>query len=73
MTYVILAEYYVVAMQYSALDKQILLRRIKDWVQLFCGRCLNRGAGAGPAGTAAVGPMLEAKHMNLIKGRLQKF
>ena len=33
----------------------------------------NRGAGAGPAGTAAVGPMLEAKLMNLIKGRLQKF
>ena len=27
----------------------------------------NRGAGAGPAGTAAVGPMLEAKLMNLIK------
>ena len=34
---------------------------------------LHRGAGAGPAGTAAVGPMLEAKLMNLIKGRLQKF
>ena len=32
-----------------------------------------RGAGAGPAGTAAAGPMLEAKLMNLIKGRLQKF
>ena len=27
----------------------------------------------GPAGTAAAGPMLEAKLMNLIKGRLQKF
>ena len=34
---------------------------------------LNRGAGAGPAGTAAAGPMLEAKLMNLIKGWLQKF
>ena len=32
-----------------------------------------KGAGAGPAGTAAVGQMLEAKLMNLIKGRLQKF
>ena len=32
-----------------------------------------RGAGASPAGTAATGPMLEAKLMNLIKGRLQKF
>ena len=32
-----------------------------------------RGAGAGPAGTAAAEPMLEAKLMNLIKGRLQKF
>ena len=32
-----------------------------------------RGAGAGPAGTAAAGPMLEAELMNLIKGRLQKF
>ena len=32
-----------------------------------------RGAGAGPAGTAAAGPMLEAKLMNLIKGQLQKF
>ena len=35
-------------------------------------RC-NRGDGAGPAGTAAAGPMLEAKLMNLIKGWLQKF
>ena len=34
---------------------------------------LYRGDGAGPAGTAAAGPMLEAKLMNLIKGRLQKF
>ena len=33
----------------------------------------TRGAGAGPAGTAAAGPMLEAKLMNLIKGWLQKF
>ena len=33
----------------------------------------GRGAGAGPAGTAAAGPMLEAKLMNLIKGWLQKF
>ena len=32
-----------------------------------------RGAGAGPAGTAAAGPMLEAKLMKLIKGWLQKF
>ena len=32
-----------------------------------------RGDGAGPAGTAAAGPMLEAKLMNLINGRLQKF
>ena len=32
----------------------------------------DRGAGAGPAGTVAAGPMLEAKLMNLIKGRLQK-
>ena len=30
-------------------------------------------AGASPAGTAAAGPMLEAKLMNLIKGWLQKF
>ena len=35
--------------------------------------CSCRGDGAGPAGTAAAGPMLEAKLMNLIKGRLQKF
>ena len=34
---------------------------------------LDRGAGAGPAGTAAAGPMLGAKLMNLIKGWLQKF
>ena len=33
----------------------------------------GRGAGAGPTGTTAAGPMLEAKRMNLIKGRLQKF
>ena len=33
----------------------------------------HRGAGAGPAGTVAAGPMLEAKLMNLIKGRMQKF
>ena len=32
-----------------------------------------RGVGAGPAGTTAAGPMLEAKLMNLIKGLLQKF
>ena len=32
-----------------------------------------RGTGASPAGTAAAGPMLEAKLMNLIKARLQKF
>ena len=31
---------------------------------------LLRGAGAGPAGTAAAGPMLEAKLMNLVKGQL---
>ena len=34
---------------------------------------IYRGAGAGPTGTTAAGPMLEAKLMNLIKGRLQKF
>ena len=34
---------------------------------------LSKGTGAGPAGTAAAGPILEAKLMNLIKGRLQKF
>ena len=34
---------------------------------------ISRGAGAGPAGTVAAGPMLEAELMNLIKGRLQKF
>ena len=34
---------------------------------------LLRGAGAGPTGTAAAGPMLEAKLMDLIKGLLQKF
>ena len=34
---------------------------------------VNRGVGAGPAGTTAAGPMLEAKLMNLIKGRLQQF
>ena len=28
---------------------------------------LHRGPGAGPAGTTAAGPMLEAKLMNLIK------
>ena len=39
--------------------------------QTVCGTF--RGAGAGPAGTSAAGPMLEAKLMNLIKGRLQKF
>ena len=33
----------------------------------------NKGARAGPTGTTAMGPMLEAKLMNLIKGRLQKF
>ena len=33
----------------------------------------GRGAGAGPTGTAAAGPILEAKRMNLIKGWLQKF
>ena len=33
----------------------------------------HRGAGAGPASTAAVEPMLKAKLMNLIKGQLQKF
>ena len=33
----------------------------------------DRGDGVGPAGTAAAGPMLEAKLMNLIKGQLQKF
>ena len=33
----------------------------------------SKGAGAGPAGTAAAGPMLEAKFMNLIKGQLWKF
>ena len=33
----------------------------------------DRGDGAGPAGTAAAGPMLEAKLMNLINGWLQKF
>ena len=27
---------------------------------------INRGPGAGPAGTAVAGPMLEAKLMNLI-------
>ena len=37
----------------------------------ICVQCvLNRGAGAGPAGTTAVGPMLEAKIMNLIKGHV---
>ena len=30
------------------------------------GRVWDRGAGAGPAGTTAAGPMLEAKLMNLI-------
>ena len=33
----------------------------------------RRGAGAGPAGTAAAGPMLGAKLTNLIKGWLEKF
>ena len=33
----------------------------------------GRGPGAGPAGTVAAVPMLEAKLMNLIKGWLQKF
>ena len=41
-------------------------------IPLF-GPMLHRGAGAGPAGMASVGPMLEAKLMNLIKGQLQKF
>ena len=43
-------------------------------LSLFClDVLLFRGTGAGPAGTAAAGPMLGAKLMNLIKGRLQKF
>ena len=42
-------------------------------VQLLVANPTYRGAGAGPAGTAAAGPMLEAKLMNLIKGQLQKF
>ena len=29
---------------------------------------IHRGAGAGPTGTAAAGPMLKTKLMNLIKG-----
>ena len=43
------------------------------WVSSCEYMCTYRGAGAGPAGTAATGPMLEAKLMNLIKGWLQKF
>ena len=39
----------------------------------MCVCACSRGVGAGPAGTTAAGPMLEAKLMNLIKGRLQKF
>ena len=47
-------------------------------LSLYCIKPLrdrlgSRGAGASPAGTAAAGPMLEAKLMNLIKGQLQKF
>ena len=40
-----------------------------------CSDCCqtDTGAGAGPAGSAAAGSMLEAKLMNLIKGLLQKF
>ena len=34
---------------------------------------ISRDAGAGPAGTAATGPMLEAKLTNFIKSWLQKF
>ena len=41
------------------------------WYWAKCILC--RGARAGPAGTAAAGPMLEAKLMNLINGQLQKF
>ena len=40
---------------------------------ISCCNSQDRGAGAGPAGTAGLGPMLEAKLMNIIKGRLQKF
>ena len=43
------------------------------WEQLYRSWPNARGVGAGPAGTAAAGPMLEAKLMNLIKGWLQKF
>ena len=42
---------------------------LSTWVKID----IIRGAGASPAGTAATGPMLEAKLMNLIKGQLQKF
>ena len=45
----------------------------KSSVYMWAKKVQIRGAGAGPAGTAAAGPMLEAKRMNLIKGRLQKF
>ena len=49
----------------------LLAPRVATYASRDFGR--HRGAGAGHAGTAAVGPMLEAKLMNLIKGRLQKF
>ena len=43
------------------------------WNMLYIECLYSRGTGAGPAGTVAAGPMLEAKLMNLIKGQLQKF
>ena len=52
---------------YSIGTQQVVINVIKLESYTF------RGAGAGPAGTAAAVPILEAKLMNLIKGRLQKF
>ena len=47
---------------------------MESWPYQYCSPIvINRGAGAGPTGTAAVGPMLEAKFMNFIKSWLQKF
>ena len=49
----------------------VLTCSVGEVQRMACARL--RGNGTGPAGTAAAGPMLEAKLMNLIKGRLQKF
>ena len=57
---------------YIGLERRAHTCRLGLWRGQAAKYIYYRGAGAGPAGTAAVGPMLEAKLMNLIKGWLQK-